>query len=115
MALRRLERSDPNSGIYSTADQEGFKSQDFDSDAIGKVGVVHSDLKPSGHITVEGKSLLIEVNNVVVCAGQLSNNELIKTEKETNLPIHVIGGAALAAELDAQRAIAQGAQLAAKL
>ncbi|AJD49028.1 2,4-dienoyl-CoA reductase [Isoalcanivorax pacificus W11-5] len=64
------------------------------------------------HITVGGEQHLLEVDNVVICAGQESLRELYQ---EGNAKYHLIGGAELAAELDAKRAIRQGAELAAKL
>jgi 2,4-dienoyl-CoA reductase (NADPH2) len=64
------------------------------------------------YITVGGEQHLLEVDNVVICAGQESLRELYQ---EGNAKYHLIGGAELAAELDAKRAIRQGAELAAKL
>ncbi|MBJ8346737.1 NADPH-dependent 2,4-dienoyl-CoA reductase [Antrihabitans sp. YC2-6] len=58
---------------------------------------------------------VIEVDNVVICAGQESVRDLEAELLEANVKTHVIGGAALAAELDAKRAIDQGTRLAAKL
>jgi 2,4-dienoyl-CoA reductase (NADPH2) len=55
------------------------------------------------------------VDNVVVCAGQESRTELVEPLRKAGVAVHVIGGAAEAAELDAKRAIAQGARLAAGL
>lgn len=56
---------------------------------------------------------LIECDTVVLCAGQVSNRSLADALDAKNLPYHVIGGADLAAELDAKRAINQGSRLAA--
>jgi 2,4-dienoyl-CoA reductase (NADPH2) len=68
------------------------------------------------HITVGGEQRLIEVDNVVICAGQDSLTELMPAEGEVRGPrFHKIGGAALAAELDAKRAIKEGAELASRL
>jgi 2,4-dienoyl-CoA reductase (NADPH2) len=59
---------------------------------------------------------LLEVDNVVICAGQESLAELMPSEGQRGGPaFHKIGGAALAAELDAKRAIREGAELAARL
>lgn len=60
---------------------------------------------------------VLEVDNIVICAGQLSVNALAEELKSVcpELPCHVIGGALEAGELDAKRAIRQGAELAAKL
>ncbi|MGB5246585.1 MAG: NADPH-dependent 2,4-dienoyl-CoA reductase [Woeseia sp.] len=57
----------------------------------------------------------IEVDNIVLCAGQLPLCELEEPLKEARVPVHVIGGAHLATELDAKRAIDQGSRLAAEL
>jgi 2,4-dienoyl-CoA reductase (NADPH2) len=58
---------------------------------------------------------LLEVDNVVICAGQDSVRDLEDGLRSRGVDPHVIGGAALAAELDAKRAIRQGTELAAKL
>ena len=54
---------------------------------------------------------LIKADTIVLCAGQLSERSLVE-----GLPnAHIIGGADVAGELDAKRAIDQGARLAARL
>jgi 2,4-dienoyl-CoA reductase (NADPH2) len=58
---------------------------------------------------------LLEVDHVIVCAGQESANELAAELATCGKPVHVIGGALLAAELDAERAIREGTELAARL
>jgi 2,4-dienoyl-CoA reductase (NADPH2) len=58
---------------------------------------------------------LLEVDNVVICAGQDSVRDLEEGLRSRGINPHVIGGAAVAAELDAKRAIRQGTELAAKL
>ena len=84
-------------------------------------GVQYDRIDDQGlHITVGGEQRLLSVDNVVICAGQDSLAELMPSEEEVkanaNLPrFHKIGGAALAAELDAKRAIKEGAELAARL
>ncbi len=86
-------------------------------------GVTYDKIDDQGlHITVGGEQRLLAVDNVVICAGQDSLTELMpETDKEGKplLPggprFHKIGGAALAAELDAKRAIREGAELAARL
>ena len=64
------------------------------------------------HITQDEKQGLLDVDHVVICAGQESLRELYQEE---NARYHLIGGAELAAELDAKRAIKQGSELAARL
>ncbi|MGA8257854.1 MAG: NADPH-dependent 2,4-dienoyl-CoA reductase [Nocardioides sp.] len=61
------------------------------------------------HLTVDGVSHVLAVDHVVVCAGQESVRDLVAPGR------HVIGGADVAAELDARRAIEQGVQVAAAL
>jgi 2,4-dienoyl-CoA reductase (NADPH2) len=80
-------------------------------------GVQYDRIDDHGiHITVGGEQRLIEVDNVVICAGQDSLTELMPAEGEVRGPrFHKIGGAALAAELDAKRAIKEGAELASRL
>lgn len=64
----------------------------------------------------EGNSQLLEVDSIVVCAGQESVNDLMPTVGETpSAQYHLIGGAKLAGELDAKRAIREGAELASML
>lgn len=63
------------------------------------------------HITVQGVPQLLEVDNVIICAGQVSNNQLFNKLKETHTHVHLIGGALEAGELDAKRAIEQGVKI----
>lgn len=63
------------------------------------------------HITVQGVPQLLEVDNVIICAGQVSNNQLFNKLKETHTNVHLIGGALEAGELDAKRAIEQGVKI----
>ncbi len=58
---------------------------------------------------------VLEVDNVVVCAGQESVRDLEGALRQAGIEPHIIGGAAVAAELDAKRAIRQGTELAASL
>ncbi len=58
---------------------------------------------------------LLEVDNVIVCAGQEPRRELEAPLREAGIAVHLIGGADVAAELDAKRAIDQGTRLAAGL
>ena len=80
-------------------------------------GVTYNKIDDHGlHITVGGEDRLIPVDNVVICAGQDSLTELMPPEGTEGGPrFHKIGGAALAAELDAKRAIKEGAELAVSL
>jgi 2,4-dienoyl-CoA reductase (NADPH2) len=58
---------------------------------------------------------LLEVDNVVICAGQDSVRDLEDGLRHNGIEPHIIGGADVAAELDAKRAIKQGTELAARL
>ncbi|CPF40658.1 2%2C4-dienoyl-CoA reductase [Burkholderia pseudomallei] len=58
---------------------------------------------------------VIEADTIVLCAGQEPERALYEPLKAAGVPVHLIGGAELAAELDAKRAIDQGARLAARL
>ncbi len=64
-------------------------------------------------VLVDGQQQFLDVDNVIVCAGQMSNNSLYQALEQTGAKVHLIGGASIAAELDAKRAIRQGADLAA--
>ncbi|BFM34930.1 MULTISPECIES: NADPH-dependent 2,4-dienoyl-CoA reductase [Acinetobacter] len=67
-------------------------------------------------IEMAGQDQLLRVDSIVVCAGQESVKDLMPAADENTLAnYHIIGGAKLAAELDAKRAIREGAELAAKL
>jgi 2,4-dienoyl-CoA reductase (NADPH2) len=67
------------------------------------------------HITLKGEPRCLEVDTVIICAGQEPLRDLEDALENAGMPIHVIGGADLAAELDAKRAIDQGARLAAEI
>jgi 2,4-dienoyl-CoA reductase (NADPH2) len=67
------------------------------------------------HITVDGRSQVLPVDNVIVCAGQEPNRSLGDALIAAGIKTHIIGGADVAAELDAKRAIDQGTRLAATL
>lgn len=53
-ALWRIPRASPGTSIYLKGDQEGYIASTFDQSAIGKTGVVLTDLKPGGYILVDG-------------------------------------------------------------
>lgn len=73
------------------------------------------------HITIKGKEKrVLEVDNVIICAGQDSLRSLADElnglgAEAKGIKVHLIGGADLAAELDAKRAIDQGSRLAANI
>ncbi|GIU34298.1 NADPH-dependent 2,4-dienoyl-CoA reductase [Shewanella colwelliana] len=81
-----------------------------------KTGVTYESFDEQGlHISMDGEASVLAVDNVILCAGQESNRTLVDEMKSTGLPVHLIGGVDVAAELDAKRAIRQGAELATQL
>lgn len=67
------------------------------------------------HLKIDGKEQCLAVDNIVLCTGQESVNQLFNELEAVGKKAHLIGGAELAAELDAQRAIEQGYKLAINL
>lgn len=86
-ALWRIRTAKPSRSIYLNSDQTGYQASSYDASAIGKTGVVVTDLKPGGHILVEGKRLqaisqsgyLVKGTEVLVLGGQ--EESLIVTSK----------------------------------
>jgi 2,4-dienoyl-CoA reductase (NADPH2) len=79
-------------------------------------GVTYRRIDDDG-LTVEhnGELRTIPCDSVVLCAGQESVRDLESALDAAGTPVHVIGGAAHAAELDAKRAVFEGVTLAARL
>jgi 2,4-dienoyl-CoA reductase (NADPH2) len=65
------------------------------------------------HLSISGEERLLAVDNIIICAGQDPLREL--ADGVQNKPVHLIGGADVASELDAKRAINQGTRLAAEI
>ena len=82
-------------------------------------GVNYERITPDGLFVTYGEDRrdgqLIECDTVVLCAGQVPLRELQAPLEAAGVPVHLIGGAHEAAELDAKRAIDQGTRLAAQL
>ncbi len=79
-------------------------------------GVQYHKVDDQGlHITIDGQPSVLEVDHVVICAGQESFTAMYDQLKTDGKNVHLIGGAKEAGELDAKRAIRQGAELAAVL
>ncbi|GAA4606555.1 2,4-dienoyl-CoA reductase (NADPH2) [Actinoplanes octamycinicus] len=79
-------------------------------------GVEYRRIDDEGlHLTVGDKEQVLAVDTVVLCAGQTSVRELAEPLRERGVTVHVIGGADVAAELDAKRAIKQATELAASI
>lgn len=64
------------------------------------------------HVLIGGEAQTLEVDNVIICAGQEPRRELAEPLRATGKTVHLIGGCDVAMELDARRAIAQGTRLA---
>lgn len=95
---------------------------------IHRLSLKHRDVKMIGGVTYDkvddaglhytdkkGAKHVLEVDTVVVCAGQVPLRELEEPLKQKGVTVFRIGGAEEAGELDAKRAIDQGARLAAKI
>ncbi|MFD9462549.1 FAD-dependent oxidoreductase [Streptomyces sp. NPDC060027] len=79
-------------------------------------GVQYDRIDDAGlHVTVDGHSQVLEVDTIVLCTGQEPRRDLYEALRATGRGVHLIGGADVAAELDAKRAIKQGTELAAAL
>jgi 2,4-dienoyl-CoA reductase (NADPH2) len=82
-------------------------------------GVNYERITPQGlYITYGDKrsdGQLIECDSIIICAGQEPQRELLDPLRLANQSTHLIGGADLATELDAKRAIDQGTRLALRL
>ncbi len=76
-------------------------------------GVSYKSITDNGLlIEIDGKEELLAVDNVIICAGQEPNRDLQQALEDGGINVHLIGGANVAAELDAKRAIRQAAELA---
>ncbi|MEU2869696.1 NADPH-dependent 2,4-dienoyl-CoA reductase [Streptomyces olivoreticuli] len=79
-------------------------------------GAAYDRIDDAGlHFTVDGTPATLPVDTVVLCAGQEPRRDLYEELRAAGHTVHLIGGADVAAELDAKRAIRQGTELAAAL
>ena len=79
-------------------------------------GVEYRKIDDAGlHIVLDGKDEVIAADSVILCAGQEPQRELVAVLEKLGKAAHRIGGAKLATELDAKRAMLEGAELAAAL
>ncbi len=79
-------------------------------------GVTYEKIDRHGlTISRQGEQQTLPVDTVVICAGQVPVDALYREIETSGVPVHLIGGAARAVELDAKRAIEQGCRLAATL
>src|SRR6185295_14619860 len=76
-------------------------------------GVLYERIDDDGlHLSVGGGVQVLDVDTIVICAGQEPRRELVEPLHAADAPLTLIGGADVAVELDARRAIAQGTQVA---
>ncbi|HND37431.1 MAG TPA: NADPH-dependent 2,4-dienoyl-CoA reductase [Accumulibacter sp.] len=79
-------------------------------------GVTYERIDDAGlHILIDGQPQCLAVDHVIICAGQESRRDLETDLRAAQVPVSLIGGADVAQELDARRAIDQGTRLAAAL
>ncbi|MEU2601422.1 NADPH-dependent 2,4-dienoyl-CoA reductase [Streptomyces hirsutus] len=79
-------------------------------------GVRYDRIDDAGlHLTVDGESTVLEVDTIVLCTGQEPRRDLYEELVSAGRSVHLIGGADVAAELDAKRAVKQGTEVAAAL
>ncbi|MFE2148204.1 FAD-dependent oxidoreductase, partial [Streptomyces sp. NPDC059456] len=83
---------------------------------VSVAGATYDRIDDEGlHITVGGEQRLVPADTVVLCTGQEPRRDLYEALLAAGARPHLIGGADVAAELDAKRAIRQGTELAATL
>ncbi|MCD9529178.1 FAD-dependent oxidoreductase [Photobacterium carnosum] len=79
-------------------------------------GVHYQAIDDEGlHLVIDGQLQILAVDNIVICTGQTSVDNLSQQLTRQGVSVHVIGGAEDAVEVDAKRVIRQGVELAAKL
>lgn len=91
-AMWRIRTAKPDQSIYSDDAQVGYQASSFDASMIGKKGIVVTDLKPGGHILVDGKRLqaisqsgyLVKGAEVLVLGGQEESLIVKHVKKDTN-------------------------------
>jgi membrane-bound serine protease (ClpP class) len=70
--LKIIPRASSRFNIYLKEDQEGYYASQFDKTAIGKVGIVVTDLKPGGYISIDGKK-----HQAISQSGYISSGEQV--------------------------------------
>nr|WP_026317620.1 NADPH-dependent 2,4-dienoyl-CoA reductase [Algicola sagamiensis] len=79
-------------------------------------GCTYKEVNDQGLIIeIDGQEKLLEVDHVIVCAGQEPLRDMYQELADKGVSVHIIGGADVASELDAKRAIRQGAELASEI
>ncbi len=92
-ALWRIKTAKPDRSIYSNADQRGFVASTYDHTAIGKTGIVLSDLKPGGYILIDNTQhqaisqtgYITKGFKVIVLGGQ-EESLIVKSVKKEETP-----------------------------
>ena len=75
--------------------------------------VVYNKIDEQGlHYTQNGEEKVLEVDTIILCAGQVSEKSLFQPLTDMGKTVHLIGGSAVASELDAKAAINQATRLA---
>ncbi len=112
--LQRSEGRMGNGPGKSTGWVHGISLRRAGVEMLG--GVSYERIDDKGlHITVKGEPRTIECDTVVICAGAKSVTALQAEIEAMGKPLHIIGGAKEAGELDAQRAFDEGVRLAAAI
>ncbi len=76
-------------------------------------GVTYERIDDAGlHVSVDGAPQVLDVDTIVICAGQEPRRELAAELAARGIDATLVGGADVAAELDAKRAIDQGTRVA---
>ncbi len=87
-AIWRMQKTGPQHTIYTDASQAGYVASTYDASAIGKKGIVLSDLKPGGYILVDGRK-----EQAISVSGYIAQNlevEVIGGQEESLLVRYVI-------------------------
>lgn len=114
--LLQRKKSKVGAGLGKTTGwihRAGLKSKHVEMlAAVEYLGIDDAGL----HISVAGgETQVLAVDNIILCAGQTPLRELQAELEGAGLAVHLVGGADVAAELDAKRAIDQGSRVAAEL
>jgi 2,4-dienoyl-CoA reductase (NADPH2) len=112
-----LQRSEGRPGARLNKTSGWVHRATLKAKRVSQLGGVHYEhFDEAGlHVRVAGEAQVLAVDHVVVCAGQESNRALADELTGLGITSHLIGGAHLASELDAKRAIDQATRLAAAL
>ncbi|WP_088328375.1 NADPH-dependent 2,4-dienoyl-CoA reductase [Lacimicrobium sp. SS2-24] len=112
-----LQRKTSKVGKYLGATSGWVHRKTLQSHNVQMVpGVTYKKIDDRGLlIEVNEQEKWLEVDNIIICAGQIPQRELQQSLEQAGIVTHLIGGADVAAELDAKRAIRQGAELAARI